>query len=222
MKLEIHESVKQSSPNFSLGYIVVRNITVQGTPPSLAQEFFHLQVEAAKFYNIDELVDIPPFVSVRGMYKKNHFNPTRRNQASEDLVRRVLQRKGVYYVNSAVAVNNYCALNFLLPFGLYDLDKIEGNITYQLDAESTYINIAGKDVMANSKPFLADGKGIFGNPISDARRTAVTLTTRNVLLVVYADEEVASEELTDILDFAGEMIVRHNGGTVDIQDIIKP
>lgn len=221
MKLEIHESVRRIAPGFSIGYVVIRNIKIQGTPPSLAQEIFHLQAEAAKLYNIDELLDTSPVVGVRSVYKKNHFNPSRFNQASEELVRRVMQRKGVYYMNSAVAINNYCSIKFLLPFGLYDLNQIDGDITYRLHSEGTYINIAGNDVATDSEAFLTDAKGAFGNAISDARRTAVTLTTRNILLAVYADKEVATDELTSILDFAGKMIVCHNGGTVDAQAIVK-
>ena len=209
MKLEVHESVKKIAPNSSLGYIVIRNITVQGTPPSLAQDFSHLQAEAAKLYNIDDILDSSHVVGVRSVYKKNDFNPSRYNKASEELVRRILQRKGVYYVNSAVVVSLYCAIKFLLPFGLYDLDQIDGDIVYQLHQEG------------NSGLFLTDGKGAFGSSDSDSRRTAVTLTTRNILLVVYADAEAAAEELTNILDFAGKMIVCHNGGTVETQAIIK-
>lgn len=221
MNFHIHESVKKISPKCSLGYLVIRNIVVQGTPPSLAHEFFHLQVEAAKFYNIEELLDIPPIIGVRGIYKKVEFNPIRHNKASEDLVRSIIQRNGTYYVNSAVAVNNYCAIKFLLPFGLYDLDQIDGDISYQLDVEKKYEKFDDKNMPVTVKPLLTDAKGGFGNSTLDAVRTKVTLATRNILLVAYGDEEVNKEELTKILNFARDMMLCHNGGTVEIQDIIS-
>jgi DNA/RNA-binding domain of Phe-tRNA-synthetase-like protein len=221
MNFQIHESVKKISPKCSLGYLVIRNIVVQGTPPSLAHEFFHLQVEAAKFYNIEELLDIPPIIGVRGIYKKVEFNPIRHNKASEDLVRSIIQRNGTYYVNSAVAVNNYCAIKFLLPFGLYDLDQIDGDISYQLDAEKTHEKFDDKNKSITIKPLLTDAKGGFGNPALDAVRTKVTLATRNILLVAFGDGEVNREELTKILNFARDMMLCHNGGTVEIQDIIS-
>jgi DNA/RNA-binding domain of Phe-tRNA-synthetase-like protein len=218
MNFHIHESVKNVSPKCSLGYLVIRNIVVQGTPPSLAHEFFHLQVEAAKFYNIEELLDIPPIIGVRGIYKKVEFNPVRHNKTSEDLVRSIIQRNGAYYVNSAVAVNNYCAIKFLLPFGLYDLDQIDGDISYQLDAEKTHEKFDDKNMPITIKPLLTDDKGIFA---LDAVRTKVTLATRNILFVAYGDEEVNREELTKILNFARDMMLCYNGGTVEIQDIIS-
>jgi DNA/RNA-binding domain of Phe-tRNA-synthetase-like protein len=222
MNFHIHESIKKISPKCSLGYLVIRNIVVQGTPPSLAHEFFHLQVEAAKFYNIEELLDIPPIIGVRGIYKKVDFNPVRHNKTSEDIVRNIIQRKGAYYVNSAIAVNNYCAIKFLLPFGLYDLDQIDGEISYQLDTMGAHINIEDKNAPTTVKPLLSDAKGVFGNPyLEDAIRAKVTLATRNILLVVYADEEVNKEELNKILSFARDMILCYNGGTVEIQDILS-
>ena len=154
-------------------------------------------------------------MSVRNMYRKLEFDPTRYRPASEALVRRVLQNKGLYYVNSAVDVNNYCALKFLLPFGLYDMNKINGTVRYARAESGSYVNIGGHELSAIGKPFLFDEKGIFGNPTSDARRTAVSLTTTDVLSVIYADEESPENELVDILNFAGEMQVRYNGGNLD-------
>lgn len=220
MKFHIHESVKKNSPKYSLGYIVIRNIVVQGTPPSLAQEFFHLQIEAAKFYNIEECLDLPPIIGVRGIYKKVEFNSERHNKNSEDLVRRIIQRKGVY-VNSAVAINNYCAIKFLLPFGLYDLDQIDGDVSYQLDAEGNHTKLEGENLSMTIKPVLKDAKGVFGNCTLDAVRAKVTLATRNILVVVYGDEEVNKSELVKSLSFAKEMILCYNGGTVEMQDILS-
>ncbi|GMB00957.1 phenylalanine--tRNA ligase beta subunit-related protein [Pelosinus sp. IPA-1] len=216
MQFDIQKNKMQYSSNRSLGYLVIRNIVVQGTPPSLAQEFFHLQIEAAKFYNIDELMDIPPIVGVRSL-KKVEFNPVRHTTASEEVVRRVLQRKGVHYVNSAVAVANYCAIKFLLPFGLYDLDQIAGNVSCQLDVEENDKSNSSHNVT----PLLVDDNGIFGNPMADAARTAVTLATRNILVVIYADGEVEKEELKKILTVTSEMMVCYNGGSVEKKSILE-
>ncbi|EIW17268.1 MULTISPECIES: B3/4 domain-containing protein [Pelosinus] len=221
MKFDIHDNVKTVNPKCTLGYLVIRNIAVHGTPPSLAQEFFHLQVEAAKFYNIEELMDIPPILGVRSIYKKVEFNPLRHNAFSEGVVRRVIQRKGADYVNSTVMINQYCAIKFLLPFGLYDLDKIDGDIRYELGAKGVLVNLDGNPVAGDEIPFLVDARGAFGNFSSDAFRTKVTLATRNILVVVYADEEVETDELNNILDFTKDMILCNDGGNVEKQGIIK-
>ena len=73
-------------------------------------------------------------------------------------------------------------------------------------------------VSTEGKPFLTDNKGVFGNPTSDSRRTAVSLSTRNLLSVVYAGSGAAQEDLSRILQFTGEMLTRYNGGSIrDVQ-----
>lgn len=220
MQISIHESIRQVIPNCRLGYLTISDVIVRGTPPALSQEFAQLQQEVAKVYNLEDLPKLPRVLAVRNMYKKLDFDPSRYRPASEALVRRVLQKKDLYYVNSAVDVNNYCSIKYLLPFGLYDLDQIAGDVIYRREQEGSYINIAGKMVSTGNKPFLTDDRGVFGNPTSDSRRTAVTLKTRNILAVIYADESVNTGELSGILDFAGNMFVCYNRGKVTGKYII--
>jgi DNA/RNA-binding domain of Phe-tRNA-synthetase-like protein len=203
-----------------LAYIVFEDVTVRGTPLALFQEFFRLQAEVAKIYKIDILSSIPRMAAVRSMYKKLDFDPSRYRPSSEALVRRILQKKEIYYANSAVDVNNYCSIKFLLPFGVYDFAQIQGDVVYGFAKSGSYINIAGRTVSTDDKPFLSDECGVFGNPTADAGRTAVKLTTNKLLLVIYADEEVTNEELQHMLDFTAEMMVLYNGGTIVVKNIV--
>lgn len=221
MKITIHESISHVAANCRLGYLMINDVVVRGTPTALSQEFDKLQIEVGQAYNMDILPKLPRILAVRNMYKKLHFDPARYRPASEALVRRVLQKKNLYYVNSAVDVNNYCSIKYLLPFGLYDLDEIVGNVNYKLATEGHYINMAGKSVSTEDKPFLTDDLGVFGNPTADSRRTAVNLSTRNLLAVVYADENVATTELNEILDFAADMFVCYNGGSVNGKYVVS-
>lgn len=221
MEFRIHESICKVIANCRLAYAVIENAAVRGTPPALTAEFCELQNVVARAYNMEVLPSTPRIIAVRSMYKKLNFDPSRYRPASEALVRRVLQNKGLYYVNSAVDVNNYCSLKYLLPFGLYDLGQVQGNIVYQLATAGMYTNIAGNEVSTDGKPFLTDDLGAFGNPTSDSRRTAVTLNTCRLLSVVYSDEEVPDSELQEIVDFTSDMLVRYNGGYISEKGIIR-
>jgi DNA/RNA-binding domain of Phe-tRNA-synthetase-like protein len=220
MKLIIHQRIKQVIPKCRLAYIVFEDVTVRGTPLALFQDFFRLQAEVAKIYNIDILSSIPRLAAVRSMYKKLDFDPSRYRPSSEALVRRILQKKEIYYANSAVDVNNYCSIKYLLPFGVYDFAQIQGDIIYDFAKPGSYVNIAGRSVSTDDKPFLSDQIGVFGNPTSDAGRTAVKLTTNKLLLMVYADEEVTDNEIQSMLDFTAEMMVLYNGGTAVVKNIV--
>lgn len=220
MKISIHANLKQAVPNCRLGYALIDNVAIKGSPPPLAQEFLRLQEEAAVAYKIDLLPDVPRIAAVRSMFRKLSYDPSRYRPASEALVRRVLAGKGLYYVNSAVDVNNYCSLKYLLPFGLYDADKIVGDVEYSLAKAGQYLSISGQLRSTEKKPFLHDEEGVFGNPMADSARTAVTLQTQKLLSVLYVDEEVTDKEVERILTYAADMFVRYNGGTVKEQKIV--
>lgn len=221
MDIIIDESIRQMMPGCRLGFSLIENAAIKGTPAALTQEFLQLQDELGGAYDLDILPKLPRIIAVRKMYKKLHFDPSRYRPASEALIRRVLQHKNLYYLNSAVDVNNYCSLKFLLPCGLYDADGLEGQVAYKLAETGTYMNIAGNEVSTEGKPFLTDRKGVFGNPTADARRTAVTLSTRRLLSVVYPDEEVSDDELTEMVAFIADMLARYNGGRIIQQQVIK-
>ena len=215
VKLTIDDSILASCPDCRIGCVVIRDVNIVGSSPALSQEFLKVLNEVATIYNIEALTKLPPILAVRTMYKKLDFDPSRYRPASESLVRRVLQHKGVYYVNSAVDASNYCSLKYLVPFGLYDLDKIEGDICYQRQHGGTYVNIGGNQVSTDGKPFLTDSLGVFGNPTSDSRRTAVSLATKNLLSVVFAGSGTAETDLCQILEYCAEILTRYNGGAVD-------
>ena len=219
-QLSIDAGILSSCPDCRLGCLLIRDVKIVGSSPALSQEFLKLQSEVAKIYNMEELTKLPPIMAVRAMYKKLDFDPSRYRPASEALVRRVLQHKSLYYVNSAVDASNYCSLKFLVPFGLYDWDKIEGATVYRRAHDGSYVNMGGNQVSTDGKPFLTDQLGVFGNPTSDSRRTAVSLITRNLLSVVYAGSGTGRGELARILEFTGEILTRYNGGVVQASEIV--
>lgn len=220
LDLRIDDEIMASCPDCRIGFLLIRDVTIVGASPGLSQEFIKLQNEVAKLYNVEELTKLPPIMAVRSMYKKLDFDPSRCRPASEVLVRRVIQKKGVYFVNSAVEASNFCSLRYLIPFGLYDFDKIEGDVVYRKAQDGTYLHIGGNQVSTEGEPFLADSVGVFGNPISDSRRTAVSLATKNLLSVVYAGSETTRDDLEEILNFAGDFLTRYNGGIVHACQIV--
>ncbi len=219
--ITIDDSIKKRVPGCRLGCTFFDQVSVKGATPALTQEFIQLQQEASDAYQLNLLPKLPRILAVRSMYKKMAFDPSRYRPASEALVRRVLQNKGVYYVNSAVDVNNYCSIKFLLPFGLYDTAEIQGDICYQIVSDGSYVGINGSTITAEGKPFLTDGIGVFGNPTADSLRTAVKLSSNQLLSVIYADEEVSDTALTDMMDFIADMMIRYNSGNIVSQHIVR-
>ncbi len=153
-------------------------------------------------------------ISVRTMFKRVGLDPTKTRPSSEALLRRVRKGDTLPRINSMVDICNWCSLEFQLPYGLYDADKIDGDVELRLGTEGeSYAGIRKDDVHVNGRIALADRLGPFGNPTSDSARTMVTTETRHALLVVFAPREVDERQLTRVLDATSARMAEFTGCT---------
>jgi DNA/RNA-binding domain of Phe-tRNA-synthetase-like protein len=141
--------------------------------------------------------------AVRAMYRRTGLDPTRRRPSSEALLRRVRKGDGLPRINSLVDVCNWCSLEFQLPYGLYDLDRIEGDVTLRLGHEGeAYEGIRKDDVHVAGRMTLADARGVFGNPSSDSARTMVTEAATRALIAVFAPAKITPVRFEHVLDIS--------------------
>ncbi|HET7404284.1 MAG TPA: phenylalanine--tRNA ligase beta subunit-related protein, partial [Usitatibacter sp.] len=76
--------------------------------------------------------DLPGVAETRGMFHRLGVDPTKSRPASEALLRRVLQGKGLPEIHPAVDVCNLASLEHQLPIGLYDRAHLKGTIVARL------------------------------------------------------------------------------------------
>jgi DNA/RNA-binding domain of Phe-tRNA-synthetase-like protein len=150
--------------------------------------------------------------SVRTMYKRVGLDPTKTRPSSEALLRRVRKGDTLPRINSMVDVCNWCSLEFQLPYGLYDADKIVGDVELRLGADGeSYAGIRKDDVHVGGRITLADRVGPFGNPTSDSSRTMVTTAATRALLVVFAPRDVDERRLAQVLDATSARMAEFTG-----------
>jgi DNA/RNA-binding domain of Phe-tRNA-synthetase-like protein len=151
--------------------------------------------------------------AVRGMYRRTGLDPTKRRPSSEALLRRVRKGEALPRINSLVDVCNWCSLEFQLPYGLYDPDRIEGDVVLRLGAEGEgYEGIRKDDVHVGGRIALADARGPFGNPSSDSTRTMVTDAATRALMIVFAPAEVPSTRVEQVLEISSSRTLAYCGG----------
>jgi DNA/RNA-binding domain of Phe-tRNA-synthetase-like protein len=150
---------------------------------------------------------------VRAMYRAVGIDPTRRRPSSEALLRRVLKGDPLPRINSLVDVCNWCSLEFQLPYGLYDRDRVEGPVELRLGRDGErYPGIRKDEVHVGGRLTLADARGPFGNPSSDSARTMVTGAARSVLVVVFAPARLPQVDLAAVLAVTSRRILEFAGG----------
>ena len=150
--------------------------------------------------------------AVRTMYKRVGLDPTKTRPSSEALLRRVRRGDPLPRINSMVDVCNWCSLEFQLPYGLYDADRVEGDVELRLgrDGES-YAGIRKDEVHVANRITLADARGPFGNPTSDSARTMVTTATVNAIAVIFAPREFAARRLAEVVDATAARMSQFTG-----------
>lgn len=159
----------------------------------------------------------------RQLYHTFGMEPTRYRPSSEALFRRVVKRISLYRINSIVDVCNYCSLKFLLPIGLYDTDKIEGEVSLRLGrAGEDYRGIGKETIHVTGRLTLADQLGAFGNPSADSLRTSIDLNSRNVLMVIFAPGDYPDLHLQSYNRFAAETMLQfHQDGELIDESLLS-
>jgi DNA/RNA-binding domain of Phe-tRNA-synthetase-like protein len=142
--------------------------------------------------------EIEGLQAARRLYRTFGVDPTRTRPSSEALLRRVLKGQSLYRINRLVDACNWGSLAMLLPVGLYDRDRIEGDITLRVGGAGEFFEgIRKGDVHVEGRLTLADDRGPFGSPTSDSLRTSVRPDTTRALVVVFAPGDFPGLELEE-------------------------
>jgi DNA/RNA-binding domain of Phe-tRNA-synthetase-like protein len=121
------------------------------------------------------------------------------------LLRRLLLGRPFPRILNAVDLCNLLSLQFLLPLGLYDAERIRGSVILRRGlAGKSYAGIRKEAVSLEGRPLLEDSVGPFGNPTSDSLRTAITPSTRRLWLVIFAPASLPRATLGEFSQIAGD------------------
>lgn len=144
----------------------------------------------------------------RAAYKAFGKDPNRYRVSSDALYRRVKQGKGLYKINTVVDTNNLVSLESGFSVGSYDTANISRNITFRtgLPGES-YAGIGKENINIENLPVLCDESGPFGSPTSDSTRAMISLSSRDILTVIYDFSE--DENLDSLLKSAAEYFKKY-------------
>ncbi len=188
----------------SVSHIVIEDITVG---PTNREIFNTLEMEVkgeirSRFPSIEHLPRNKMIRAYRNLYWKMGIDPTKQRPSSEALIRRIL-RKGLSSINTLVDAGNLASSSSLIPIGIYDLDRIEGDLVLRIAREGELFEGIGgaKKVMEKGPPVLADDRGLIHlYPYRDAARTRITERCERALIVACGVKGITREVLDSAID----------------------
>jgi DNA/RNA-binding domain of Phe-tRNA-synthetase-like protein len=200
----------------TLGVLALDDLHVQERDAELDEPLTDAAARLRRGADVD-----PHLAATRSMYRKMGIDPTKTRPSSEALLRRVKKGEGLPRINTLVDICNWCSAEFQLPYGLYDRDKLQGNVVLRAGKDGEeYQGIRKDAVHLEGRPTLADASGPFGNPTSDSARSMVTSATTRALLVIFVPREVPRTAIERVLDMTAERALRFAHGAEVFRQII--
>ncbi|CEG23535.1 B3/4 domain protein [Planococcus massiliensis] len=216
MKASIDPHIKEILPDFKIGIIHYNNITVSDSPQMLKGRLQLFQEQL--YFDLDEkeLTDFPGLMEWKLAWKALGADPNRYRHSAEALFRRIKKQNYLKPVHSGVDMNNFLSLQYEIPLGLYDEDKIEGDVEIALGTEQDqYEGINNRLNTLTNIIVAKDNSGAFGSPYVDSLRTAVTEETKNALHIFYLRPSMDRDTALELLTAASNMFTGINGGDAE-------
>jgi DNA/RNA-binding domain of Phe-tRNA-synthetase-like protein len=213
MEIQVSSELSTRVPEFTAGIIQYRNIEV-GPSPQMLKGRLQLFQESI-FFELDEknVTDFEGIREWREIFKKAGKDPNRYRHSAEALYRRIKKQNYLQTVHSATDVNNFFSLEYEVPIGIYDADKLEGGIRIGIGSEGDeYEGLNGRRNSLHNLIISCDSIGPFGSPFVDSTRTAVTEGTRNALQLIYLRPSLGIERNTKLTSSLMNMFLQIHGG----------
>ena len=200
-------------PEF-VGACITANISNTQYSADLWSEIDTLGAEYRATLTTESLKDMMSIQATRRIYKLCGKDPSRYRPSGEALVRRVLQGKGLYQVDTLVDLINLASMKYGYSIGAFDADKFSGDtLTLGIGKEGEpYEGIGRGMINIAGLPVYRDAIGGVGTPTSDHERTKVSLSTTRLLVLVNGYDG-SEQGVTDTAEYIIKLLNKYCAAT---------
>lgn len=185
MKIIVSDEIETVCPTF-VGACV--EAQVENTPycQELWDEIDALGEKYKQTLTTESLKEMSGIAATRRVYRACGKDPSRYRPASEALIRRMLQGKKLYQIDTLVDLVNLASIAYGYSIGGFDADKFEGEtLTLGVGkAGEPYEGIGRGMINIEGLPVYRDEKGGVGTPTSDNERTKMELSTTHLVVLI--------------------------------------
>ena len=219
MNIIVSQEIEQVCPNF-VGAAVEAQVVNSEYCAELWDEIHVLEERFRQELTTESLKELPGIAATRRVYKACGKDPSRYRPASEQLIRRMLQGKELYQIDTLVDLVNLASIAYGYSIGGFDADHFVGDtLTLGIGREGEPYEGIGRGMLnIAGLPVYRDAQGGVGTPTSDNERTKITLGTTH-LVVLINGYDGCKERVIANAEYIQNLLVDYaqsDGGTVTI------
>ena len=184
-KIVVEDGIRAVCPAFK-GVAVYAEFTNSQYSEGLWAEIATSLADYRAKFTTESIKQIPSVQATRSIYKALGKDPSRYRPSGEALVRRELQGKELYQIDTAVDLINLASIEYGYSIGGIDYDKIQGDVVVLGvgQKDEPYEGIGRGQLNIEGLPVYRDRVGGFATPTSDNERTKMELSTCHLLAFV--------------------------------------
>ena len=185
MKIIVSDEIASVCPVF-VGVCLEAEVVNTPYCEELWQEISDMGDRFRETLTIDSLKEMSSIAATRSVYRACGKDPSRYRPASEALIRRMLQGKTLYQIDTLVDLVNLASIAYGYSIGGFDADKFVGDtLTLGIGREGEpYEGIGRGMINIHGLPVYRDAEGGVGTPTSDNERTKIDIHTRRLLVLI--------------------------------------
>lgn len=185
MKIIVSKEIETVCPTF-VGACVEAQVENSAYSQALWNEINSLGEKYRQTLTTESLKNMSGIAATRRIYRTCGKDPSRYRPASEALIRRMLQGKQLYQIDTLVDLVNLASIAYGYSIGGFDADKFQGDtLTLGVGkAGEPYEGIGRGMINIEGLPVYRDEKGGVGTPTSDNERTKMELSTTHLVVLI--------------------------------------
>ncbi len=205
--IKVSEKLKEVCPDITLGCIQA-SVKVESSSESILKEIDKYCEDLIKKISLEDIASLSRIKDARELYKKLGKSPSKYRVSSESLMRRILQKKGLYKINNIVEINNLISLKSGFSVGSYNINNTQPPICLPIGKEGQKYKGIGKDLInIENLPVLSDEISTFGSPTSDSERAMITNDVSEIIMCIYSFS--GKQEIEEYLKYAKELLEKY-------------
>ena len=219
MEFSVEKAVLDSG--VKMIFAVVRGIDNHVSDPAWQD---HRTRRIAELYEVYKDLDIhsDPILEGFNILHDNVGVKRRKNiPASENLIRLLVKRGDLFYINQAVDIYNLISLESKLALGAHDMDRTDGDVTLRFtDGTERFVPLGQTEpvpVAEHEYCYCDDANEVLCRlEIRQVGKTAVDENSRNIFYIVQGNAATHDELLTETAQRIIDTTTKYCGGAGEI------